>query len=320
MSSSSPDLAPTGRALTPTGLRRLHERFSTHESVERARAFVPRPTDVFVATYSKSGTTLLQQIVHGLRTQGDMNFRDISEVVPWIEVAHDLGQDLDAEQEAFPRAFKTHFDGDSIPSGGRVVYVAREPIAALVSFYHFNSGWLMEPGAMDLERFALEYVLERRGRHDYWHHVASWWPRLQDEGVLPLCYEDVVADLPGSVARVARFMGLPDEPDRLEIATRQASKSFMQQSPRLWEDERLRAYCNPAMGLPLEFKGTKVRSDPGGARTTKPLDEVTDAVREAWDTRWAEIVAPATGCPDYATLRARIGEMGPPYYGKISQR
>lgn len=311
MTASPPDLAPSGRALTPEGLRALHARFSTDGSVERALAFVPRPTDVFVATYSKSGTTLLQQIVHGLRTSGDMDFRDISEVVPWIEVAHDLGQDLEAEQKAFPRAFKTHFDGDSLPVGGRVVYVVREPIAALVSFYHFNSGWFMEPGAMNLERFALEFIARRRGRHDYWHHVASWWPRLAGEDVLPLCYEDVVADLPRSVARVARFIGVPEDPERLEIAIRQASKSFMQRFPTLWEDERLREYCNPAMGLPLEFKGTKVRADDAGEGAGERLDLVTDAVREAWERRWAEIVAGPTGCADYAALRARIGGMGP---------
>ena len=312
MTSSSPDLAPSGRALTPAGLHAIRRNFSTEESAARARAFKPRESDVFVATYSKSGTTLLQQIVHGLRTNGDMDFRDISEVVPWIEVAHDLGQDLEADQKASPRAFKTHFDGDSLAVGGRVVYVVREPIAALVSFYHFNSGWFMEPGAMNLERFALEYILERRGRHDYWHHLASWWPRLAGEDVLPLCYEDVVADLPGTVARVARFIGVPDEPERLEIATRQASKSFMQQYPTLWEDERLREYCNPAMGLSPEFKGTKVRADDAGEGAGERLDLVTGAVREAWDARWAEVVAGPTGCADYAALRARIGEMGPP--------
>lgn len=312
MTSSSPDLADSGRALTPQGLRALHERFSTEDSVARARAFVPRPSDVFVATYSKSGTTLLQQIVHGLRTKGDMDFRDISEVVPWIEVAHDLGQDLDAEQKAEPRAFKTHFDGDSLPKGGRVVYVVREPISALVSFYHFNSGWFMEPGAMPLERFALEYVLGREGRFDYWSHLASWWPRLPGEDVLPLCYEDVVADLPGTVARVARFIGVPEDADRLDVATRQARKSFMQQFPTLWEDERLRVYCNPAMGLPLEFKGTKVRADEAGRAGAEPLDAVTDAVRDAVAARWEEVVAGPTGCADYASLRRRIGEMGPP--------
>ena len=297
------DFAPSGRARTPDGLRALLARFTSAESVERAKAFRPRDDDVIVATYSKSGTTLMQQIVHGLRTGGDMDFRDISEVVPWIEVAHDLGQDLEAEQVARPRAFKTHFDGGAMPRGGRVVYVVREPIAALVSFYHFHSGWLLEPGALDLESFALDYILRREGRHDYWHHLATWWRRLEDENTLPLCYEDVVADLEEAVARVARFIGIPDEPDRLAVATRQASKEFMLRTPGLWQDVRLRETVNPRLGLPADAAGSKVRADEAGPDL---LARVTDAVREAWARRWREVVTPATGCADYEALREAI--------------
>ena len=47
----------------------------------------PRPTDVVIAPYGKCGTTWLQQIFHTLRTGGDMDFEDISGVVPWIETA-----------------------------------------------------------------------------------------------------------------------------------------------------------------------------------------------------------------------------------------
>jgi len=305
-STETSDFAPSGRARTADGLRELLSRFSTKESLDRARAFRPREDDVFVATYSKSGTTLLQQIVHGLRTHGDMDFRDISEVIPWIEVAHDLDQDLEAEQSAWPRAFKTHLDGATTPRGGRSIYVVREPIAALVSFYHFYSGWFLEPGALDLETFALDYIVHREGHRDYWHHIATWWPRLEDGDVLPLCYEDVVADLAGTVEQVAHFIGVPGEPDRLEIATRQASKDFMLQYPRVWEDVRLREYGNPRMGLPLDAKGTKVRGDdPEGAS----LATVTEAVRDAWQRRWDSVVAPVTGCADYEAFRARIAEM-----------
>ena len=35
-----------------------------------------------------------------------MSFTDIDDVVPWIELAYDVGQDLDAEQKYQPRCFK----------------------------------------------------------------------------------------------------------------------------------------------------------------------------------------------------------------------
>lgn len=41
-----------------------------------------------------------------------MSFGEISEAVPWLELAHDQGQDLAAPQyghtEGKPRVFKTH--------------------------------------------------------------------------------------------------------------------------------------------------------------------------------------------------------------------
>ena len=54
-----------------------------------------RESDVVITPYGKSGTTWTQQIVHTLRTRGDMDFDDISRVVPWIEVSAGLGIDLE---------------------------------------------------------------------------------------------------------------------------------------------------------------------------------------------------------------------------------
>ena len=313
------DFAPSGRARTPDGLRSLLGDFMSKESLARGLAFAPRVSDVLIATYPKCGTTLMQQIVHGLRTGGDLDFRDISEVVPWLEVAFDLEQDLSAEQCANPRVFKTHLDWETLPKGGRAIYVVREPIAALVSFYHFFSGWLFEPGSMNLETFALDYVLGREGRQDYWRHLVSWWPHRSDPDVLALCYEDLVEDLPAAVRAVAEFVAVDADAARLEIATRQARKDFMQRHPTLWEDPRLREARNPVLGLPPDAKGTKVRisadalEETGGAGGSDPrsgrLDQVTDAVREAWACRWEEVVTPRTGCQDYTTLRRHMTEV-----------
>jgi len=54
------------------------------EKLKTSLALKLRPTDVVIAPFAKSGTTWTQQIVHCLRTRGDMDFDDISRVIPWI--------------------------------------------------------------------------------------------------------------------------------------------------------------------------------------------------------------------------------------------
>ena len=121
------------------------------EFTDAIKDFRPRPTDVVIAPFGKCGTTWLQQTFHTLRTRGDMDFDDISRVVPWIETAVTLGLDLDAPQRAEPRGFKSHLSYDEVPKGARYIVAVREPKDALVSLYRFMEGWFIEPGTISAE-------------------------------------------------------------------------------------------------------------------------------------------------------------------------
>src|SRR4051795_10231924 len=133
--------------------------------------FVARPSDVIIASYAKCGTTWLQQMVHSLRTGGDLDFDDISRVVPWIETAADLGLDLDGAQRAEPRAFKSHLSYDQVPAGAQYVVSVRDPRDALVSAYRFFEGWFFETGSIDMEALGRARFVEGR---TYYTHLASW--------------------------------------------------------------------------------------------------------------------------------------------------
>jgi len=71
----------------------LREKMKLFGSAPRTESepYQPRPDDVIVSPYGKCGTTWIQQMFHTLRTGGDLDYDDISRVVPWIETAPQLG-------------------------------------------------------------------------------------------------------------------------------------------------------------------------------------------------------------------------------------
>lgn len=301
----SPGGPAPSRATTVQGIRRRMAGFSTREGLARGRNFKLRPTDVLVATYPKAGTTLMQQIVHGLRTGGDMDFDEITEVIPWLELAHDLGLDLEAPQRAEPRAFKTHLSLDLAPTGGRNIVVVRDPVDSLVSFFHFFSGWVFETGTVSLRDFALDFVFHGTRSGRYWEHLVSWWPERLDPDTLWLCFEDIVADLPAAVARVAAFLGLdPEHPD-IEIATRQASIGFMREHGSKFDDHLVRNARNAACGLPASGTTSKVRKGKSG----EGRSEVPREVIQVWDQEWRLVVEPMTGHGSYTELRKAVAKL-----------
>src|SRR5947208_9968598 len=115
------------RATTLAELQAKMDRLVSEAGFAAGLGFVARPSDVIIAPFAKCGTTWLQQMVHSLRTGGDLDFDDVSRVVPWIETAQDLGLDLAAEQRGEPRAFKSHLAWDLVPKGARYIVAVRDP-------------------------------------------------------------------------------------------------------------------------------------------------------------------------------------------------
>ena len=278
------------------------ERMITPEGMAKGLAFRPRASDVILAPYAKSGTTWLQQIVHCLRTGGDMDFDDISRVVPWIETSTDLGIDLDAPQKAEPRAFKSHLSGDLVPAGGRYIVSLRDPKDALVSLFRFKEGWFFQIGAFSIEEFARREYFERGRRRDYWHHLRSWWERCSEENVLLLAFEDMKEDLPEAVRRVADFIGIPVSSKLLDTVLHHASLEFMLEHKDRFDDRLMRERSETVAGLPVGSDSAKVRTGKVGEH----LQEIPAVVSLEMDEIWAEEIAGPLGYQSYAVLRRAL--------------
>ena len=283
--------------------RQRQERMITPQGFERGLAFEPRPTDVLISPYAKSGTTWLQQIVHGLRTRGDMDFDDISRVVPWIETSSDLGIKLDAEQCAKPRAFKSHLSWNAIPKGGRYIVSLRDPKDALVSLFRFKEGWFFARGAFSIATFARREYFRLGKSRDYWHHFRSWWEHREDDCVLLLTFEDMKEDLPSIVRRVARFIRIELDNELLELVVRQASLDFMLAHKDRFDDRLMRERSEIACELPPGSDSAKVRKGEVGT------DELPEEIRREMDEIWAQEIEAALGLRSYAAARRALSAL-----------
>ncbi|MEM7427139.1 MAG: sulfotransferase domain-containing protein [Pseudomonadota bacterium] len=281
----------------------LFRRTHSDECTRHWREMRVDPTDVFIATFAKSGTTWMQQIVHGLKTRGSMDFREISEVVPFIEVAWDCGIDLNAPQPQQPRAFKTHADAHTVPKGGRYIVVVRNPLDAAVSFYRFMDGWYLETGAVPVEAFVEELVLNGEKEDRYWSHLTSWWALRDRDDVRLYFFEDMKRNLEPVVRDVAAFTGIDLDDELLEIVLRQSSMEFMKAHEHRFDDNLLRDARDPVLGFPPGSESSKVNTGRVGGHKAVLAPEMI----ERFDEIWREEVLPVTGAETYDELRVQDG-------------
>lgn len=284
----------------PTTLSEIFERlarFDQAANLHYALTFQPKPTDVIIASYRKSGTTWLQQILHGLRTRGSMAFDEITEVIPFLEIALLMGVTLDVPQVAEPRIFKSHLSWYSIPKGGRYIVSIRDPKDVFISYYHFWEGAYFEPGAISLTEF-VHGLLRWQGRK-YWEHLISWWEHRHDANVLILSFEEMKRDLSHAVRKIARFVGYEADEALLKLVIQQASLEFMLAHKAQFNDLLVGQSLNRVCGFPpLGYHTGKVRT----GRVGDHVNELSEEINAELDAIWDEEIRARYGIASYQAL------------------
>lgn len=183
--------------------------------VRGALAFRPRPDDIFIASYPRSGTTWLQYVVHVLVHDGDTGFTHISDVVPWYERSLALGhrRAIDYERMPSPRIFKSHLPYAWLPRGARYIYARRDGRDVVVSYHQLYRSHLGDES--DFERFFQRFLHGCVQYGSWFEHVAAWATHAHKPNVRVVDYEALIRDLEGEMNALCRFLGLARSPRRV---------------------------------------------------------------------------------------------------------
>mmetsp|Transcript_11143 Transcript_11143/g.25808 ORF Transcript_11143/g.25808 Transcript_11143/m.25808 type:complete len:294 (+) Transcript_11143:202-1083(+) len=262
--------------------------------------------------------SLSTKICHQLRSAphgGDMSFQEISEVVPWLELAFDQGQDLNGPQygdeEGIPRVFKSHAWEGHCPKGAKMIVVLRDPADVLVSFYKFFENWFFEEGTISLDEFARHFWLargvpsSRMNNASYFVHLISWFRRRKEyDNILIVCFEDMKQNLRREVERVARFISTDKhdftKEEYVRLATERSTFAYMMKHRGRFDEKLSKSARNEACGLPRDagIGSGKLRQGHVG----RGKESLSPAIRDEIQQKWREVVEPVTGCATYTDL------------------
>ncbi|MFZ1991192.1 MAG: sulfotransferase domain-containing protein [Alphaproteobacteria bacterium] len=173
-----------------------------------------RAGDVVIATWSKAGTTWLQQIVAQLIFDG----RDVevNELSPWLEFTmFDKGEVLGGLKAQTNRRFiKTHLPVDALGlrQDVKYIYIARDGRDCAISMHTFLAGFGNGPGSPQINPDILAFFRDWLEQDDvmtpFFPNVRGWWNARHLPNVLLMHYNNLKADMAGEIRRVADFLDI----------------------------------------------------------------------------------------------------------------
>lgn len=209
-----------------------------------------RDDDIIIATYAKSGTTWMQQIVSQLLFNGAEDL-DVAEMSPWLDLRVPSKQEKLAAVEAqtHRRFLKTHLPVDALVFSpqAKYIYIGRDGRDMVWSLYNHhanaNETWYdllnntpgrvgppIEKPPASIRQYFHDW-LEQDGYPFWslWENVRSWWEIRQLPNVLLLHFAELKQDMPHQIRRIAKFLEISIDESRWETILEHCSFNYMKQ-------------------------------------------------------------------------------------------
>lgn len=220
------------RIAWPTKTRELHNH---HFDSTIWNDFKFRDDDIIIATYAKSGTTWMQQIVAQMLFGGDPAL-PVAEMSPWLDLRvppKEVKLPM-VDAQTHRRIVKTHLPVDALVFSPRAkyLYIGRDGRDVLWSLYNHhvnaNANWYaalndtpgrvgppIEPPPADIRPYWHDWMeCDGHPFWPFWDNVRSWWAIRNLPNVLFVHFNALKRDMPGEMRRIAAFLDLPIDESR----------------------------------------------------------------------------------------------------------
>lgn len=231
----------------PKKTRELHNH---HFDSTTWNDFKFRDDDIIIATYGKSGTTWMQQIVAQLLFNGAEGL-NIHEMSLWVDfrLPSKVEKLAALEAQTHRRFLKTHLPVDALvfSAQAKYIYIGRDGRDIVWSLYNHhanaNEMWYelvndtpgrvgppIEKPSASVKQYFHDW-LEQDGYPllSFWENVRSWWEIRHLPNVLLIHFAQLKQDMAKQIRRIAEFLAIPIDESKWEIILEHCSFSYMKQ-------------------------------------------------------------------------------------------
>jgi aryl sulfotransferase len=210
-----------------------------------------RDDDIVIATYAKSGTTWVQQILAQLLFNGDPDL-EVAEMSPWVDLR------VPPKEEKLPlieaqthrRFLKTHLPVDALVFSpeAKYLYIGRDGRDVVWSMYNHhanaNQSWYdalndtpgrvgppIERPPADVRQYWRDWM-DKDGHPfwPFWENVRSWWAIRHLPNVMLLHFANMKRDMPGEIRRIAKFLDIPIDESKWNAILEHCSFAWMKKN------------------------------------------------------------------------------------------
>ena len=207
-----------------------------------------RDDDIVIATYAKSGTTWMQQIIAQLLFNGEAGL-EVSEMSPWMDLRvppKEIKLPI-VEAQKHRRFLKTHLPVDALSFSpkAKYIYIGRDGRDVLWSLHNHhinaNQAWYdalnetpgrvgdaINPPTSDIVEYYHQW-LEKDGYPFWslWDNVRTWWQIKNLENVHFIHFANLKQDMPGEIRKIAQFLDIVIDEDKWQDILEHCSFDYM---------------------------------------------------------------------------------------------
>ncbi len=255
-----------------------------------------KPSDILIASYPKTGTTLTIGIVlkgtgaeagfteaigarwlEGATCEGvpfdtirnRVYFKLLKKLLPFT-----VKELKDLDPPTGRGVYKSHLRFHQLPISARkhskLVYIVRDPKDVCISTYHFLKSNVIHNMQHTLEEYVPLFLKGRTIAGEIFSHYKSYLDAAkQQDNILIISYEEIVADKPAAIKKILDFCDLKATPELIE-------EIFLYTDIQRSRDRAAQSKAGQMLGL---SQGFVRRGSPGGGKA-ELTEEMLRAIEE----------------------------------------